>query len=133
MLEVARDVLGGRFAINGGGLPGTPGGTYYFAPDTLTWDSLGLGHGAFVAWALSDGPADFYRDLRWAGWEAEVEAIPLGEALSVYPPLFSAESAGGEVSRRPVPWHELAAFHEEMGRQLAALPEGAKFQLKVSD
>jgi hypothetical protein len=70
---------------------------------------------------MSDGPTDFYRDLRWSGWEAEVEAVPLGKALSIYPPLFSAESAGGEVSRQAVPWVELAAFHEEMARQLAAL------------
>jgi len=53
-LEVGRDVLGGRFAINGGAFQGDLGDTFYFAPDTLAWESMGLGHGDFVAWALND-------------------------------------------------------------------------------
>jgi Protein of unknown function DUF2625 len=34
-LTVAFDVLGGRFAVNGGGLPGRPGEVCYRGPDTL--------------------------------------------------------------------------------------------------
>src|SRR3954465_6506482 len=36
-LVVAQDVLGGIFAVNGGGLPTEPGEVAYFPPDTLAW------------------------------------------------------------------------------------------------
>lgn len=36
-LLVAFDVLGSKFAINGGALPGSPGEICYFAPDNLAW------------------------------------------------------------------------------------------------
>lgn len=40
-LTVGFDVLGGRFAVNGGGLPGQPGEVCYWGPDTLAWTPLG--------------------------------------------------------------------------------------------
>lgn len=43
-LVVGDDVLGGAFAINGGGLPGRPGEVAYFAPDCLEWEGLGVGY-----------------------------------------------------------------------------------------
>jgi hypothetical protein len=70
-------------------------------------ESLGMGPGDFVAWTLSDRVADFYVDLRWKGWEADAAAVPLGHALTCYPPLFSAESRTGSVHRASVPWAEV--------------------------
>jgi hypothetical protein len=133
LLDVARDVLGGRFAVNGGALTGTLGDTFYFAPDTLAWESLGMGHGAFVTWSLSAGVGDFYRDLRWPGWEEAVAAVPLEDALSVYPPLFSAESGTGEPRRESVPWEEVAQLNVEMAAQLADVPDGARFETRPND
>ena len=132
-LEVGRDVLGGRFAINGGAFQGDLGDTFYFAPDTLAWESMGLGHGDFVAWALSDRVSDFYSDLRWDGWEADAAAVPLDHGLAVYPPLFSTQSHIGTPGRSRVPWEELVAFNEDMAVQLSALPEGAEFQIRPTD
>jgi hypothetical protein len=48
-LVVAHDVLGGVFALNGAtparaGRPGAPGEVVYFAPDSLRWEALGVGH-----------------------------------------------------------------------------------------
>jgi hypothetical protein len=40
-LVVAYDVIGGFFALNGGGIDGVDRGhVAYFAPDTLAWESL---------------------------------------------------------------------------------------------
>ena len=133
-LEVARDVLGGTFAINGGGLRGDPGEVCYWAPDTLGWQSLGTGYGNFVFWALGEGLEQFYADFRWAGWEAEVEALALDEGLSIYPPLFSAQATDlASTSRRAVPWTELAAFHEEARQKLGDAQPGQQFRIAPSD
>lgn len=47
-LLVADDVLGGFFTINGGSLGEDRGSMYYWAPDTLKWESMGFGYSDFV-------------------------------------------------------------------------------------
>src|SRR5437762_7116704 len=77
LLEIGRDILGGRFAINGGALPGDMGKVCYFGPDTLRWEPLSLGHGDLIQWAITGGATAFYSELRWPGWEEEASAVPL--------------------------------------------------------
>lgn len=118
-LLVAFDVLGGRFAVDGGGLGGTPGEVRYWGPDTLDWTPLGLGHSDFVCWALGDGVADFYADLRWDGWDNETAVVGLDQGLSIWPPLCSTESRPiAATTRRPVPWSELSDFLDDLSAQL---------------
>lgn len=118
-LVIALDVLGGRFAVNGGGLPGAPGQVAYFGPDTLDWLPTQLSHSAFVEWAFTGDTAAFYEDLRWNGWESEVRAVALGSLLAVYPPLFTKEGKDlATASRRSVPWRELADWLDDAKRQL---------------
>jgi hypothetical protein len=112
---VADDVLGGFFAINGGGLPGKPGNMGYLAPDSLRWEPMKMGHSEFVHWSLTGKLEAFYEGQRWDGWEAEVPAIPGDRALSIYPFLWAKGPPIAERSRRAVPiedlwslWHELA-------------------------
>jgi hypothetical protein len=119
VLLIGFDILGGRFAVDGGGLGGTPGDVHYWGPDTLAWTSLGLGHSDFVWWALGDRVAEFYADLRWDGWEQEVAAVALDQGLSIWPPLCSTESRPiGAASRRPVPWTELSDLLDDLAAQL---------------
>lgn len=118
-------MLGGRFSINGGALPGPSGRICYFGPDTLDWEALELGHGQFVQWALTGGTTEFYADLRWDGWEDEVDRLALDQGLSVWPPLFTEKGRDrAGASRRPVPWAELAGFHDDMRRQLGPARQG---------
>lgn len=118
-LLVAFDVMGGRFAVDGGGLGGSPGEVHYWSPDTLDWTPLGLGHSDFVRWALDDGVADFYADLRWDGWEDETAAVGLDQGLSIWPPLCSTESRPiAATTRRPVPWRELSDLLDDLAAQL---------------
>lgn len=118
-VAVGYDVLGGRFAIDGGGLGCATGEVCYFGPDDLQWTAIGGGHTAFVSWALEGGPAEFYADLRWPGWEAESSALALDEGISIYPFPFTAEGRDlAAASRRAVPFAELLGIQEEMLRQL---------------
>ena len=90
----------------------------------------------FVAWAMSERLPDFYEDLRWPGWEAEVEALGPDEAFSVYPPLGfqpspDTKTSIGERSRRAVPARELWGLGHGIGRQIEGLPDGQAVEIKV--
>ena len=118
-LLVAQDVLGGQFAIDGGGLGLNPGSVCYLGPDTLTWGDLGIGHGQFVFSAIEGDLAEAFADLRWPGWEDEVSALAPGQGIALYPPPFSEEGSDiGTVHRRPVPMEELVLFYADAAAQL---------------
>jgi hypothetical protein len=118
-LVIAHDVLGGLFALDGGGLGIAPGQVCHWGPDTLEWTGLEAGHAAFVAWALDGGAAEFYEGLRWPGWEQEVAAIPLDHGLSLDPPPFTKEGQDvAAAARRPVPFAELTGFYAGMAEQI---------------
>jgi hypothetical protein len=120
---VAFDVLGGKFALNGGALPASTGEICYFAPDDLDWLPLGMGHGDFIAWCLTGRLAEFATDLRWTGWEAEVATLDLDQGISVYPFPFTVEGRDlNKVSRRPVPIAELLALWDDLAAQIDGVP-----------
>jgi hypothetical protein len=111
---VAIDVLGGIFTINGGFIEAaSPGEMVYFGPDLLAWATLGLSHSAWLDAMLDTRRRNaFYGDLRWSGWEREVEALAPNEGLSFYPFLWTRESRPLErASRRPMPIDELVMFN----------------------
>lgn len=105
-LLVADDVLGGFFAIDGGGCVGEVGHVCYRDPRTMTWQSLGLRHSEFVRWSVEGGGERFYDGVRWDGWRADVAAVGADQVLSFYPPLWAVGPSLLERSRRPVPAHE---------------------------
>ncbi|WP_127842396.1 DUF2625 family protein [Actinomyces wuliandei] len=116
-LVVGHDAFGGRFAIDAGGLGVGHGQVCHFGPDTLHWRGTGMSHGAFVRWAIDGGSESFYSSWRWRGWEQEIGALRLNQALSTQPPLFSREGRNISLTRRkPVPFDELVAFLEESAR-----------------
>ena len=134
ILTVGYDVLGGQFAIDGGGLEIAPGQVCYFGPDTLSWAGLGLGYGAFLAWNSTDQLGEAYRDLRWPAWESELNGIGLDKGLSFYPPLFSKEAANkAACTRRVVPMAELIGYHRDMEVQLSSLPDQARFEIRATE
>jgi hypothetical protein len=118
-LVVGYDVLGGRFAIDGGGLGVAPGEVCYFGPDTLCWGGLGGGHADFVTATITGALSEAFASLRWPGWQHEVSALPPGQGLSLYPPPFTAEGQDlADTARQPVPITELVGFYEDAARQL---------------
>ncbi|HUR24058.1 MAG TPA: DUF2625 family protein [Acidimicrobiales bacterium] len=131
---VAFDVLGGKFAINGGALPGSPGEVSYFAPDDLAWLPLEMKFSEFVLWSLTDRLAMFYEHLRWPGWEAEIASLALDQGLSLVPPPFTTEGRDlSKVSRRPIPIVELISYWEDVAQQLKDVPNGGRFRVKIID
>nr|AIA19114.1 Protein of unknown function DUF2625 [uncultured bacterium] len=134
LLEVAWDVLGGRFAINGGGLDAPTGDICYWGPDTLDWCPIGGGHADLITWALSGGPSDFYAALRWPGWEQEVTVVPVDHGLSLVPPPFTVQGRDVATTHRAaVPTGELHRFYADMSRQLGDTPDGSAFNLTITE
>lgn len=82
---VGDDVVGGAFAINGGALGSARGNVFYFAPDRLAWEDLHMAHSAFVHWTLDGDLGAFYENLRWPGWQQEVEQLGGDQVLGMYP------------------------------------------------
>ncbi|MFG2427050.1 DUF2625 family protein [Streptomyces sp. NPDC048590] len=130
-LVVGQDVLGGVFALNGGdpsaaGRPGAPGRMTYFAPDTLEWEPMDMGHAGWVSWLLSGRLETFYDGLRWPGWRAETAALDLTQGISVYPFLWSKEAREdlAATSRRAVPMREVVGVAADFARQMGPADPG---------
>lgn len=120
-LLVGHDVIGGRFVINDGSLPGEPGEIVFWAPDSLGWEPLGVGHSTLLEMMLTDRLDVFYEQWRWAGWEEEVIVVDGNHGIFFYPPLFSVEGRDPATCHKGiVPWNELTEFFEDSARQLGA-------------
>ena len=132
-LIVAYDALGGFFALNGDAWPGPVGNVHFLSQDTFEREPMDVTYTGFLEFALGGDLGDFYRDLRWPGWQREVAALGPGEAISVYPPLVFESDPIGSRSRRPVPARELWTLHHALGDQLRGLPDGATVRLRVVD
>lgn len=129
---VAYDVLGGRFALNRGALPGAPGELAYWGPDTLEWAALGARYETFPGWLVSGALETFYGDLRWPGWQDEVGALAVAEGIVCYPFLFSAEGRE-DISlsvRIPTPFGELLELHDDLARQVGYLPSAPTIRIR---
>lgn len=101
-LVVAYDVVGGFFALNGGGLGEQPS-IYYFAPDTLEWEDTELSYSEFVVWLASGRLSQFYETMRWNGWQDDISALSPDRAIHFYPPLWTQEGSTDQSSKKAVP------------------------------
>lgn len=117
MLLVADDVLGGMFAINGGGIAGTAGDVFYYAPDTLECEGLGRGYTDFVHFLLSGDLAKFYADARWTGWQDETEALPGDRAVHLYPPLWATAPSVDARHRGAVTLRDMVLMYDTLAEQ----------------
>lgn len=108
---VADDVVGGFFALNGGGLGNGKNEIFYLSPDSLTWEPMRLSYTAFLHWALMGDLHSYYMSFRWLDWEADALAVNGDRAISFYP-ILSAPGPRLERRRRgTVPVAELYDLH----------------------
>ena len=119
ILLVADDVVGGSFAVNGGGFDGPPGHVHYFAPDRLGWESLERGYSDFLQWTLQGDLEKFYEGQRWPGWLDDVSALAGDQAISIYPFLWTKGPPVKDRSRKAAPIAEIVDLQFDMQRQLA--------------
>jgi hypothetical protein len=114
-LLIADDAIGGFFAINAGAFgPEETGKVFYFSPDNLEWESLGIGYSEFLTFCFSGDLNQFYQGLRWNGWQTEVKVLDGNKGINCFPFLWTTEGKDiNKVSRRPVPIEELWTLYNE--------------------
>ena len=123
---VADDAVGGFFALNGGAFGDDQGNIYYHGPDSLEWEPLEMGYSAFLQWAFTPNLGEWSAQLRWAGWQAEVEALSGDRAIFVVPPLFTEGVPLADRYRGEVPVAELYSMYvDENAPTTPKAPEGA--------
>jgi len=116
---VGDDVLGGFFAVNGGGLKGAMGHVFYYSPQSLAWEDVAPSYSEWLVGMMNSDLEAFYKGLRWPGWRREVQPLTGDRGISVYPFLFASGEDISKRSRRPVPLRELwTLLVEEVPRQL---------------
>jgi len=108
-LLIADDALGGFFAINNGEFgPADSQKVFYFAPDNLTWEPMGIGYSEFLNFCFNGDLTAFYSNLRWQGWQADVRVLDGNQGFSFMPFLWTTEGKDiNKVNRRAVPIQEL--------------------------
>lgn len=112
------DAAGGFFAINGGAFGDDLGSVYYWAPDSLEWESLDLGHTDFVAAFLTNQIEAFYKALRWPTWREDLRTLSSDQCFAFYPFLWSTEGTIERSQRSIVPVSELWDAKVDIVRQL---------------
>lgn len=120
MLLVADDVMGGFYAINGGAFgPETMGKVFYFAPDNLQWEATHKTYSEFLLFCFSGDLASYYKNLRWPGWQQEIQAITGNQGIMCVPFLFTKEGKQvAHTKRGIVPIAEIWVFEQNAKRQL---------------
>ena len=120
-LLVGADILGGRYVIRGNDgddqpLPGAPGEVCYLGADTLRAEPLGWTYRDWLTLMVGGAIGDFYHDLRWPGWEADVPTVPLDRLLNLYPPVYAKDGRAqlATAERTPVPSAELYGLLDEL-------------------
>jgi hypothetical protein len=115
---VADDAAGGFFAMNGGAFGTDTTNLYYFAPDTLKWEAMGMGYSQFLRWVFSKKYDQFCEDLRWPGWESAMAKLSGDQCIMSYPPLWTQEGQSEPVHRAPISVEEAWAWQMDTVRQL---------------
>ncbi len=131
-LIIAHDVIGGFFALNGGAFPGKLGTVFYFAPDTLKWESTDKSYSDLLMWALAGDVGLFYENMRWPGWENDVSVLSGDRGIFIYSFVFTQRDIPvAERTRRAVSMHELWNLYADLARQLEDLPPGTPIQFVI--
>ncbi len=118
-LLVADDAIGGFFALNGGGFGKEDlGKIYYFSPDLLEWEPLGLSYSDFIYWTFTGNIKLFYEGLRWKKWKKEVKKMGPDRVMNFYPFLWVQYDDLEKLSRQDVPVGEVWTMQMDVRGQL---------------
>lgn len=117
MLIVADDVVGGIFALNAGRFSEGIGKVWYFAPDTLEWESLEMEYSEFIAWTTQGNIDEFYSTMRWSTWKEDCKNVKFNDAILIYPFLWSNEIQLEKADKKIVPSEELLKLNQEYSKK----------------
>ena len=114
---VADDAAGGFFAINGGAWGNDTDSMHYWAPDSLSWESIGFGLADFLQWSLTPYIADFYQNLRWPTWRQDITQLTSDRCFSFDPFLWTKRGSLQKSHRKVMPVIEAFDLKTNIVRQ----------------
>lgn len=117
-LIVAYDIFGGIYAIGNGDFGGDTRDIWYFAPNSLEWESLGINYPQFIAWICSENVKAFYIDFKWNGIEDIIKDTKNNQAIMIYPFLWANECNIETAKKTIVPLEELIAINAEYRKKI---------------
>ena len=107
MLLVAFDIFGGLFAMNMGAINDEIGVIYYFAPDTLEWESIEMNYSEFLQWCVLGNISKFYQSFKWNDWRQMAKEVKFNDEILIYPFLWSKEHNINTAEKKIVSFNEL--------------------------
>lgn len=110
-LLIADDVVGGFFAVDGGGLGCERGKVCYLPPDTLVWEDTGKSYSDFLVWSFNGDLEMYYETMRWENWREDLKGICGDEAFGFMPPLCFGDAPIDKRSRELVRVAKLYELH----------------------
>jgi len=110
---IADDIFGGLFAINNGAFQSKIGDIWYFAPDSLDWESLDINYSEFIAWVSSKNFNEFYSLFKWSNFYHDIKGIKYNQGILIYPFLWSKECNIETADKKIVPINELTSLNLE--------------------
>ncbi len=119
MLIVAQDVVGGLFAVNVSKFSEDINNIWYFAPDTLEWESLDMDYAEFIEWVVDGNVDEFYVNMRWNTWKEDCKDIHFEQAYLIYPFLWAKECDLSTATKRIVPFEEMKAINLEYAKKFS--------------
>jgi len=116
---IGYDIVGGFYAINVGALGSSIKNIFYFAPDSLEWEDIGMGYTDFINWALNGDLNLYYKSFRWIGWESDIKKISGDQGISIFPYLWTKEGKDIEkCSKRAVSMKELWGIQNHLANKV---------------
>lgn len=110
-LLVGDDVVGGFFAIDGGGLGFKRGTVCYLPPDTLKWENTQKGYSDFLVWCFQGDLEMYYETMRWPGWREDLKKVQGHEAFGFIPPFCAGDLPISQRERMIVTIAKLYELH----------------------
>lgn len=109
---IGEDICGGIFALKNNVV-------YYFAPDSLKWESLNAYYSDFMSWLLNDteGISQFYETFRWNDWIEFCANIKINQGISFYPQLCFAGNIEDR-SKKLINMDEIIRLNFDLAKQL---------------
>ena len=126
---IAHDIVGGLFAVDISRFEPDKSDVWYFAPDTLEWESMGMQYESFIVW-LSRGNLDgFYSSMRWQGWEKDCESVLVDQGILLYPFLWAKECDIETASKKVVPMTEIIGMNFDLAKKINS---GSMEEVKIT-
>ena len=112
MMIIAEDVLGGLFGLE------KSGQMFYFAPDTLEWESIETDYPSFLRWICDKEKVDLFYDIfRFDNWEKTAKSLSFKQGIAHFPFLWANDN-GVNRHREIIPIEEILMLQLDLSKTI---------------